>query len=133
KVPNTAPNNVLSLLGQTPVRQCPQSDPTLPTPPGGGLINLTVNGQPPGASYTYDAVNKAITWNGANQANLNISFDWFVNGKCGPPPGNSSAVCIQVTTVAVHVGGANPCPLCSRLRKIRPVHRVEQPRTGHLR
>jgi Flp pilus assembly protein TadG len=130
KVPNTAPNNVVSLLGQSPVGQCPQADPTVPTPPGGGLVNLTVNGQPPGASYTYDAVNKTITWNGADQANLDISFDWFVNGKCGQPPPNSSAVCIQVVTVAVHLGGSNPCPTCSPLSNLRAVKLCDPAVTG---
>jgi Flp pilus assembly protein TadG len=130
KVPNTAPNNVVSLLGQSPIGQCPQSDPTVPTPPGGGLINLTVNGQPPGATYTYDATSQTITWNGADQADLNISFDWWVNGKCGQPPTNSSAVCIQVTTVAVHVGGSNPCPLCSPFSNIRAVKLCDPAVTG---
>jgi hypothetical protein len=86
--------------------------------PGGsvpsGIENLLVGGQAPGAAgatYTYDDTNKAITWTGAN-GRVNLQFNWWVNGNCGRPPGNSSAVCIKVTTVEARFRGHSICESC---------------------
>ena len=81
--------------------------------PGGstpsGVQNLTINGQPPGATYSYDDTTKSVTWRGP-RGRVGFDFDWWVDGECGIPPGNSSAVCIKVTTVEVRFKGVgNTC------------------------
>jgi hypothetical protein len=53
-------------------------------------------------------VNKRFTWLGASGTVRPIEFDWWIDGECGPPPPNSSAVCIKVTTVSVRFGGTDP-------------------------
>jgi Flp pilus assembly protein TadG len=124
--PPTGPTTIslLALNGTS----CPTA-----SPPPDGINNLTVNGLAPGASganYTYDQNAQSITWTGPNSSKLNIDFNWWINGQCGPPPGNSSAVCIKVVTVAVHVGGSNPCPTCSPLSNIRAVKLCDPVVTG---
>ena len=76
----------------------------------------------PTRQYNYDPVAKSFTWTGpTSPPKIKIQFDWSVPGKCGTPPGNASAVCIQVTTVEVRVGGGGPCPSCSPLSNLRAV------------
>jgi len=115
-VNNVAPNTTISLLTMGG-GQCP---PTTTDLSKLHVSNLTVNNQPPGATYTYDANAQTITWTGTTQK-INIQFDWSLDGNCGPPPANSSAVCIKVKTVAVRLGGSAPCPSCTPLSNIRAV------------
>jgi Flp pilus assembly protein TadG len=76
----------------------------------------------PTAQYTYNAATKSFTWTGpTSPPRIKIGFDWSVPGQCGTPPGNASAVCIKVLTVAVRLGGSNPCPSCSPLSNVRAV------------
>jgi len=82
--------------------QCPSGS----TP--SGVRDLTINGQPPGATYSYDDLNKTITWNGPLTRNATFDFHWWLDGACGEPPANDSAVCLQVTTVEVRFGGSFP-------------------------
>jgi Putative Flp pilus-assembly TadE/G-like len=82
--------------------QCPSGS----TP--SGVEDLTIDGQGPGATFSYDDLNKTITWNGPPSPNARFDFDWWLDGKCGQPPSNSSAVCLQVTTVEVRFGGSSP-------------------------
>jgi hypothetical protein len=86
---------------------------------------LFIDGKKPtdaGAQYTYDAAAKSFTWTGpSSPPNIKIQFDWSIPGQCGTPPNDASAVCIVVETVAVRLGGNNPCPTCSPLSNIRAV------------
>lgn len=76
-----------------------------------GVENLLVNGQPPGSTYSYDATNKSITW--TDQAGrVNINFNWWLEGQCGRPPNNSSAVCLKVTPVEARFRGTAICESC---------------------
>jgi Flp pilus assembly protein TadG len=82
---------------------CPSSVPS-------GVRNLLIDGQPPGAGqYTVDNLAKPtmFTWTGPDKR-INISYDWWIDGECGEPPTQSSAVCIKVKTVEVRVGGGGP-------------------------
>lgn len=99
------PGQVFALSNLTS-GQCPSgSTPT-------GVQNLTIEGQPEGATYTYDDASKTITWNGPMTRNANFDFNWWLDGECGQPPSNESAICIKVTTVEVRFGGNTPCPNC---------------------
>jgi Flp pilus assembly protein TadG len=89
-------------LSSIPSGGCPNGS----TP--SGVQNLTVGGQPPGGNYTYDDATKSVTWTGP-AGRQDFEFDWWVDGECGIPPGNSSAVCIKVTTVRVQFKGHNTC------------------------
>lgn len=79
--------------------------------PGGvtpsGVENLIVGGQPPGSGYSYDDLNETITWTGP-AGRVDIEFDWWLDGECGPPPGNSSAVCLKIVTVEARFDGTIP-------------------------
>jgi Flp pilus assembly protein TadG len=84
--------------------QCP--DGVTPS----GVENLEIEGlapDDPGATYSYDDTNQTIQWTGP-PGNVDFDFDWWLDGECGRPPGNASAVCIQVTTVEVQFGGLLP-------------------------
>jgi hypothetical protein len=97
---DVVPNQVvpLSSLSQG---QCPNGV----TP--SGVENLEIDGNPPGALFSYDDTNKQFTWTGPADK-VNVDFDWWVDGECGRPPPNDSAVCIQVETVEVRFGGSFP-------------------------
>jgi Flp pilus assembly protein TadG len=86
---------------------------------------LTIDGKGPSdptRQYTYDPVAKTFTWTGpTSPPRINVQFDWSLAGRCGTPPGNTSAVCILVKTVEVRVGGSSPCPSCSPLSNIRAI------------
>jgi hypothetical protein len=82
--------------------QCPSGS----TP--SGVEDLTINGQGPGATFSYNDFNKTITWNGPFTRNARFDFHWWLDGACGEPPANDSAVCLQVTTVEVRFGGSFP-------------------------
>lgn len=84
---------------------CPTTTPT-------GISNLSIDGKAPtdaGAQYTVDnpANPTLFTWTGPD-GKVPVSFTWWINGKCGQPAPNSSAVCILVKTVKVRVGGGDP-------------------------
>ncbi len=104
---NVAPNQVIPLSSLTG-GQCPNGS----TP--SGVENLLVGGQAPdapGARYTYDDLNKSITWTGP-AGRVDVEFNWWLDGECGPPPGNSSAVCLKVITVEARFDGTLPCEEC---------------------
>jgi hypothetical protein len=67
-----------------------------------------------GTHYTYDPSTHVVDWiwTGGPQRNVRISWDYGTHGPCGPPPGNSSAVCLQVTTVSPRWRGTFPCSNC---------------------
>jgi hypothetical protein len=120
-----AKNQVVSLLTLGVPGKCPtptqtdaKIDPTtlLVGPQGGPAKGPT----DPTRQYDFDPTNNTIVWKGA-AGNISIDFTWWVDGVCGAPPSNSSAVCITVDTVAVHVGGGgnlNGSPL-SNLRAVK--------------
>lgn len=92
-------------LSSIPGGQCPNgSTPT-------GVENLLVGGQPPGATYTYDDTNKTITWTGP-ASRLDLEFNWWLDGECGRPPANSSAVCLKVELVEARFRGSAICESC---------------------
>jgi hypothetical protein len=99
------PNQVFA-LSDLMTGQCPSGS----TP--SGVENLTIEGQPPGTTYTYDDATKTITWNGPMARNARFDFNWWLDGECGQPPSNESAVCLKVTTVEARFGGNTPCPNC---------------------
>jgi Putative Flp pilus-assembly TadE/G-like len=74
-----------------------------------GNVNVTGNGGccTAGTHYTYDPSTHVLdwTWTGGLQRNVQISWDYGTNGPCGPAPSNSSAVCLQVTTVSPRFRG----------------------------
>jgi Flp pilus assembly protein TadG len=85
----------------------------------------------PTRQYNYDPSTRSFTWTGpTSPPRIKIQFDWSMAGECGTPPSNSSAVCIKVVTVAVHVGGSGPCPGCSPLSNIRAVKLCDPVVTG---
>ena len=81
--------------------QCPSGS----TP--SGVLNFKINNQTSSPNWTYDNLNKWFTWTGP-AARVDVNFDWWLNGECGQPPGNSSAVCIKTHTVEVRFGGSFP-------------------------
>jgi len=99
------PGQVFPLSGLTS-GQCPSGS----TP--SGVENLTIEGQAPGTDYTYDDLNKTITWTGPLARNARFEFDWWLDGKCGRPPGNASAVCLVVTPVEARFRGTAVCESC---------------------
>jgi hypothetical protein len=101
---NVIRNQVVPLASLTQ-GQCP--DGTTPS----GVENLLIDDNPPGAQYTYDDTNKSITWIGPNDR-VDFDFDWWLDGQCGRPPGNNSAVCLRVVTVEARFDGTFPCPDC---------------------
>jgi Flp pilus assembly protein TadG len=86
---------------------------------------LTIDGKgpsDPARQYIYDPVAKTFKWTGpTSPPRINVAFSWSLAGRCGTPPGNTSAVCILVKTVQVRVGGSSPCPTCSPLSNIRAI------------
>ena len=76
-----------------------------------GVANFTIDNQASGPNWIYDDTNKAFTWTGP-AGQHRIDFDWWLDGQCGQPPGNSSAVCIKVHTVEVRFGGQAICEEC---------------------
>jgi hypothetical protein len=76
-----------------------------------GVQNFMVNGQASGANWTYDALNKQFTWTGPADR-VTLDFDWWIDGQCGPPPNNSSAICLKVTTVEARFRGTSVCESC---------------------
>ena len=79
--------------------QCPNGSTS-------GVVNFQINGQASSPNWTYDDLNKQFTWT-ASAGRVNVDFDWWLDGECGQPPNNSSAVCIKVTTVEVRFMGAH--------------------------
>jgi hypothetical protein len=67
-----------------------------------------------GTHYTYDPINHVVDWiwTGGHVRNVRIGWDYGENGPCGPPPGNSSAVCLQVTTLNPRFRGNIVCEGC---------------------
>jgi len=120
-------NQVVSLFGLGGAN-CPNNTQTTATI---DATTLRVNGKlqsDPGSRFTYDAVTKSITWLGPN-GHISIAFNWWIDGQCGPPPTNSSAVCIKVDTVEVRVGGSSPGN-GSPLSNLRPVKLCDQSVAG---
>ena len=72
-----------------------------------------LNGQTSSPNWTYDDLNKSFTWTGPDTRRVDIEFDWWLDGECGQPPNNSSAICLKVTTVEVRFGGQGICPECA--------------------
>ncbi|HZB01943.1 MAG TPA: pilus assembly protein TadG-related protein [Actinomycetota bacterium] len=58
-----------------------------------------------GTHYSYDPTTHVVDWIGGNARNVRIDWDYGTHGPCGPPPGNSSAVCLQVETVSPRFRG----------------------------
>jgi Flp pilus assembly protein TadG len=101
---NVTRNQVIA-LSSLPGGGCPNGR----TP--SGVENLLVGGQAPGApgaQYIYNSTTQMIQWTGPN-GRTNISFNWWQDGECGAPPGNSSAGCLKVRTVQEKFAGREPC------------------------
>jgi Putative Flp pilus-assembly TadE/G-like len=102
-----SPNNVdvtpglVIPLSSFPGGQCPNGS----TP--SGVLDFRIEDQTSSPNWTYDDLNKQFTWTGPADR-VNVDFDWWLDGECGQPPPNSSAVCIKVHTVAVRFGGTSP-------------------------
>jgi Putative Flp pilus-assembly TadE/G-like len=84
--------------------------------------SILIDGRPitDTSEFTYDSFAKSFTWTAAPKK-VDVSFKWWVNGQCGPPPPNDSAVCIKVESVEVRLGGGDPgggSPL-SNLRAVK--------------
>ncbi|HEX5936921.1 MAG TPA: pilus assembly protein TadG-related protein [Actinomycetota bacterium] len=108
-----SPNNVDVTPGQiVPLStftggQCPNGS----TP--SEVLDFEIEGEGQGSSpnWTYDDLNKQFTWTGPADR-VDVDFDWWLDGECGQPPNNSSAVCIKVHTVEVRFGGSGVCEAC---------------------
>jgi Flp pilus assembly protein TadG len=106
-----SPNNVdvtpglVIPLSSFPGGNCPNgSTPT-------GVLDFRIDDQTSSPNWTYDDLNKQFTWTGPADR-VNVDFDWWLDGECGQPPPNSSAVCIKVVTVQVQWGGPDFCEDC---------------------
>jgi hypothetical protein len=97
---NVTPGQVIP-LSSFPGGQCPNGS----TP--SGVLNFEIGGQASSPNWVYDDLNKQFTWTGPADR-VDVDFDWWLDGECGQPPNNSSAVCIQVHTVEVRFGGSAP-------------------------
>ncbi|HEX6263963.1 MAG TPA: pilus assembly protein TadG-related protein [Actinomycetota bacterium] len=72
-----------------------------------GVLDFRIDDQTSSPNWMYDDLNKQFTWTGPADR-VNVDFDWWLDGECGQPPPNSSAVCIKVHTVEVRFGGTSP-------------------------
>lgn len=101
------PGMIVPLSALGPGGQCPTTTPS-------GVQNFMINNQTSSPNWTYDALNKSFQWTGpaARRNTVNIAFDWWMDGECGQPPNNSSAVCLKVETVEVRFGGTGICEEC---------------------
>jgi hypothetical protein len=97
---DVTPGQILPLSSLTQ-GQCPNGA----TP--SGVENFEIDGQASSPNWTLDEANMLLTWTGTADR-VNFDFDWWLDGECGRPPGNESAVCIKVTTVEVRFGGSAP-------------------------
>lgn len=79
-------------------------------------VTLSANGNPTccteNTHFTYDPATHVVDWIGGVRDNVEISWEYAEGGPCGVPPGNSSAVCLLVTTVEVRFGGSVVCEEC---------------------
>jgi Flp pilus assembly protein TadG len=88
-------------------------------------VELNANGNPKccteNTHYVYDPVTHVVDWIGGVRNNVRISWEYAEGGPCGVPPNNSSAVCLQVTTVETRFGGSVVCEECTDfgLRAVR--------------
>jgi hypothetical protein len=103
---NLSPSQVVPLSSLGPSGQCPTSTPS-------GVENFMLGGQTSSPNWTYDDLNKSFTWTGPATPRVDVEFDWWMDGECGRPPNNSSAICLKVTTVEVRFGGQGICPGCA--------------------
>jgi hypothetical protein len=92
-------------LSSFPGGQCPNGS----TP--SGVLNFEIEGQASSPDWVYDDTNKEFMWTGGPDR-VDVDFDWWLDGECGQPPGNESAVCLKVTTVEVRFGGTGICEEC---------------------
>ena len=99
-----SPGQVVPLSSLGPSGQCPTTTPS-------GVQNFQINGASSNPNWTYDDLNKSFTWTGP-ASRIRVDFDWWLDGECGRPPANSSAICLKVTTVEVRFGGTQPCETC---------------------
>lgn len=100
-----ATNQIVPLSSLGPAGQCPTTTPS-------GVDNFAINGQASSPNWTYDDATKSFTWTGPDAKRAEIGFDWWLDGECGRPPNDSSAVCLKVTTVEVRFGGPTICENC---------------------
>ncbi len=63
-----------------------------------GVANFEIDNQASSPNWFYDDTSKAFTWTSPVDR-VDLDFDWWLDGECGQPPGNSSAVCIVVHVV----------------------------------
>jgi hypothetical protein len=89
-----------------------------------GVQDFRINNLVSSPNWVYDDLNKRFTWTGA-PGRVRVDFDWWLDGACGRPPGNSSAVCLKVTTVEVRFGGN--CPGCGANFGLRAVTLCDLP------
>lgn len=79
-------------------------------------VTLSANGNPKccteNTHFVYDPATHVVDWIGAVRNGVTIDWDYAEGGPCGVPPNNSSAVCLQVTTVEVRFGGSVVCEAC---------------------
>jgi len=102
---NVTPGLVIP-LSSFPGGQCPNgSRPS-------GVLDFQIDGQTSSPNWTYDDLNKQFMWTGPADR-VNVDFDWWLDGECGQPPNNSSAVCLKVITVEVQWGGTDFCEDCA--------------------
>ncbi|HET9671398.1 MAG TPA: hypothetical protein VFQ40_00945, partial [Actinomycetota bacterium] len=102
------PGMIVPLSSLGPSGQCPTTMPS-------GVLNFEINGQASSPNWVYDDINKAFQWTGPaiRRNQVDIGFDWWLDGECGRPPNNSSAICLKVTTVEVRFGGTGICEECA--------------------
>jgi hypothetical protein len=101
---NVAPGQVIPLSSLGPSGQCPTTTPS-------GVENFRINNLTSSPNWTYDDLNKTLRWTGP-AGRVAVDFNWWLDGQCGRPPNDSSAICIKVSTVEVRFGGTEPCETC---------------------
>jgi hypothetical protein len=76
-----------------------------------GNVQVRAPGNPrcctEGTHYTYDPDDHVVDWVDGVRNNVRISWDYAEGGPCGVTPPNASAVCLQVTTVEIQIGGTD--------------------------
>ncbi len=86
---------------------------------GDTITNIQLNGKQPNCCTLNQQYRVAtnplnghpiVTWTGPppSHSSITVSFDWQVQGPCGPPPSNNSSHCIVVDWQGAQIGGTNP-------------------------
>ena len=115
---STCTTNPVSMTSASPDVDLDVAATSLGCTPYDFISDVEVNASGPGpcctegTHYNYDPDNHVVDWIDGDKNNVRISWDYGQDGPCGQPPGNSSAVCLRVTTVEARFRGSVICESC---------------------